>query len=796
MPEKLIECIVNKSKTLSELTNAELKELYNASIENNDFRALRIATNNVTGIYDYDERKPYWLLNDFIAPQWHIEIKDNGTSYKRFIDWSAVTLSDGKKLTHSSHSPLLRAFKYWITATDNPRENAGKFKKGISVNIGILLIISLINSILIHSEASNLTEQHLSGLSSDFFMDLMIKYGESGTLNGLYDYTNKVRKFLIEKVSCVSDHEAKLFSKDYPYLSRSLLPDESVLNFSDCDRVKVCCWLNKNGYYQSTINSTKLGLFTRKHLQGNPHVLHSLIYGGKIIPVANKGIATFDELQLVKIDGVKEFKAIPCVEESEMMSEVSLRNILGALMLLNTVQGRYDVSQLPPQVLNDITLSRVSKHIKLRRKGRYATLPPQLVFNLIESCFEFCYEHQDSILNSMLLVLTIGRTKSSAKNSNNKNYYGKNQKSRPKLSSSERGAWVISDAMKLVDMKLIKKGVKRLSLPYNDGMFIKMRNNESLFSLYDVLMGSIQILTGAVMAKRIDELIKLKDHGNLYPNINPFSDIGENTDYDLISYLKKSGNGGKHGMNAKIRRPIPRSVAKIIWKLERFNQAISKAALNKSELSLFNNVNTQEFIVNKITKLSYYKHVDVACDYFETPIVTLENSEQRRYYIRQHQLRRFFAMVFFWSKSFDGLDTLRWMLGHTDMQHLYNYITESETGAVLNGVKASYIIDAIQKNKLDNIQQLADVIAEHYGVHSANISLSAITDAAIDYEDSNCYKTEPHIEQIKLQENMEFQILELLDDGVISLEPEFFTIEHDGHKINDFSLTLRVKKLD
>ncbi|MBF4274743.1 integrase, partial [Vibrio anguillarum] len=92
---------------------------------------------------------------------------------------------------------------------------------------------------------------------------------------------------------------------------------------------------------------------------------------------------------------------------------------------------------------------------------------------------------------------------------------------------------------------------------------------------------------------------------------------------------------------------------------------------------------------------SYNAHLDALCDYLETDLVRYDNGEYRRNYVRQHQLRRFFAMAFFWSKGFDGMDALRWMLGHSDMEHLYNYISESETGAVLNGAKASVIVRGI-----------------------------------------------------------------------------------------------------
>jgi hypothetical protein len=153
-------------------------------------------------------------------------------------------------------------------------------------------------------------------------------------------------------------------------------------------------------------------------------------------------------------------------------------------------------------------------------------------------------------------------------------------------------------------------------------------------------------------------------------------------------------------------------------------------------------------------------------------------------------------MIFFWSESFDGLDTLSWMLGHTDIKHLYHYVTESVTGDVLNGMKASYIIDSIDKGGLDNIQELSGLIAERYGVHSANISLSTVSNAVDDYRDSGEYKTMPHVDELVIHAKLESQIISLLEDRVISLEPEFFTVEQNGKQVNRFTLTLRVNELD
>jgi hypothetical protein len=220
------------------------------------------------------------------------------------------------------------------------------------------------------------------------------------------------------------------------------------------------------------------------------------------------------------------------------------------------------------------------------------------------------------------------------------------------------------------------------------------------------------------------------------------------------------------------------------------------AGLSKKNLSLFNSLNGKDHTVSKISLRTYGKHLDLVCDYFETPLVKFENGELRRYYVRQHQLRRFFAMVFFWSDGFDGLDTLRWMLGHTDIEHLYRYVTETEKGSVLNGIKASYLVDSMKnKVKLENIDTLRKVIAKRYCTKPAYIELSSISQAIEDYDDDD-YATIPNIDDLRQKEKIEQQVLELLEDSTISLEPDFFTVQVKGKDVQDFHLVLKVTELN
>lgn len=217
---------------------------------------------------------------------------------------------------------------------------------------------------------------------------------------------------------------------------------------------------------------------------------------------------------------------------------------------------------------------------------------------------------------------------------------------------------------------------------------------------------------------------------------------------------------------------------------------------------MFNNLNTKDCQLSKISSVTYNAHLDALCDYVETDLVQYDNGEYRRNYVRQHQLRRFFAMAFFWSKGFDGMDALRWMLGHSDMEHLYNYISESETGAVLNGAKASVIVRGVVDStselaKLEGIEEVRKIIAERLtGNSSTPITIESVSEAVEDYDDES-YLTVPHISQLQKEQDIETEVITLLKEGRITLEPEFFIIEDiDGNTTQTFNLILKIKDLD
>ncbi|MER0365622.1 integrase [Vibrio vulnificus] len=790
----LIESIVLDHSLLNGLSAETLEDIINFSVANDDYRALDVITNFHTGIYCYDDRQPEWLESSFSANKWVLTF---GKTPKT-IHWDTVYLDDGKKLTDTRHQKLLNSFKYWITAADNPLENGGKIISPKTAYQKVNRVIALINAILLHSKELKLAKYRLLNVNDDFWLNILTKLAEHGNFQGVYEIDKRTQVLLDNASQSVSDADAQTFKYKFPYVTQDIDQDVSFLFLAE--REKACAWLFEQGYYHfgECIKYT-----------GNSAMLGELLFKGKML-YHDINLPNYAELHIKAPKQNSEYHSVDNRDTAKGMSQSTISQYIEAIQLIYTNLEREDAENI--SILSKrVSSGHISQLVALKRAGRTRTLPPTFVFNLIRQCYEFAKEHLPTeegavtLLDETLTLLSKARSKSTGKLSNtlrpSENSKAWNEELHREMSSTERGYWFQTEAINCLSSEYLKKGIKQVQgfADSVENRFERIRANESLFDLFSVLQGAIQVLVGAIMARRQDELIKLKPHGNLSPNVSPFSEEGAKKEYSLIFRLKKTGS---KGVNVTIERPIPLSIAKFIWQLERFNIKASELNIYKGKLSLFNNLNSRRTQLSQVGHLTYNAHLDALCDYLETDLVEYDNGEYRRNYVRQHQLRRFFAMAFFWSKGFDGMDALRWMLGHSDMEHLYHYISESETGAVLNGAKASVIVRGVVDStselaKLDGIEEVRKIIAERMtGDRSTPITIESVSEAAEDYDDES-YLTIPHISQIQKEQDIETEVLHLLKEGCITLEPEFFTVEDcDGNATQTFNLILKIKDLD
>jgi hypothetical protein len=775
----MLKLIVNNLKKrkigLHELNSEELTETLHYAVVNQDFTLQREIGNHFTHIYAQVDEMPYWFKSEYDDD---VTIMNFGQKDK-VINWSSVTLDDGFPLTHSKHQPLLNGFKNWLFAVSDPLENGGSVNKTTTSKSRIDIVMSLIDAILLRSVALELSRYHLSHITADFWFSLFKAMSEDGLNKGVYDFTGRTVELVKVHANSITQEQVKAFVSKYPFVNRDIAEDDLTLHLTKEARVKACYWLHTQGYYK---NKTA--------------------FEGKIAsPVLN--IPTSPELWLAEKARSTEYSSINTENSETSAAEQTIKISISAAKLINTNIFKDNASSPLIDATKALSVRKINDLVTLKPAGRTQTLHPDVVFKLTRQSFEFVLKYQQEVLDACLLALSQGASKSTKPHSNKERPDKKHGTFIPEIhqnmSVTERGHFMKTKVMSTLNEKTVKAMGIRQVLPF--GVFAAdkynaIRNNESLFELYGVIIGSCQYLTGIISARRQGELMSLASIGNLSPNKNPFEEGNEGIEYNLIFKLKKSGNGGKISTNKIIERPINTSLAKIIWRLETFNEAAISQGVGKGKtLGLFNNLDAKMCNLSKPIIKTFNAHLDSICDYFETPLVKMSNGELRRQYVRQHQSRRFFALLFFWQKRFQGLEALRWMLGHTDMSHLYHYISSNEVGDILNGVKATVIVQGVlnkdgELEKLKSIGELKATLAKKYNAGAVIIDdLESVIDLA-DEDDI----TAPHIDQLKAEANLESKLEELLKTGEISLEPNFFKVtDEDGQVRETFNLAFQVK---
>lgn len=434
---------------------------------------------------------------------------------------------------------------------------------------------------------------------------------------------------------------------------------------------------------------------------------------------------SLSDILLNKTDRVKYLREFPSHFRNNDSSSVALKSIIskfliGVTFLVKMHSEKDKNLNLPfksdlEYVLNYNFQNKDIKH--------FETYPVESIFKTMKDCLDFHFQYGESLTNAFSLFLQ--------KVKENNLSETKLDLHQNKLNKKLTDDFVID----CIDQKLLNLGVNSYYNYTDQNYFINLRKNTSLFSLLKVYYGCVQFVVGALMARRQSELSSMET--NCFDEIN------------LQLNFRKSKS---HIHNFGIRDYISLPTSEIVIEMLKNINSIAKQLNHDGVPKIFNAPQAFNPFYPVIHKANKYENLDLMFDYFEVDLI-----EGKRPYIRQHQLRRFFAMAFFWSKGFKSIDTLRWFLGHTNAEHVYHYIQENLDGHILNNVKAQYITENIS-----SYSNIKEVIKEIFGID--NYSL-------IDKNDLSDY------------------INTLLEDKLITVEPEF--LEDD--KNNQFEIIVKVK---
>ncbi len=618
--------------------------------------------------------KPSFLKSNFLDDIWTIEYSDKKTSV---IDFK-VKMGDGLYLTDLKHVKTLNTLKYWIISHTLDNENYRKSKSIMAESI--FAILTFFDAFNVHKSDTQIEKYGFEYLSENFF-----KY----TLDLIADNSDKF----------ISVYQLK------ERVFQSYLKKHNISFVGKANEHHIDNWTSFNNYY---------GDISLKEL-----------YPDTILKPAKK--PAINNIEIAKIRITQEYENILQEEdENESRSLLSIRVFKNVLISLRNLNNHINKFEHPVSLPNKKTLENIGHFTtQYKSKGRFKTVPSHIVFSYVKNAIEFHYKYGHDIVetyNSFYQVLK------------QKKYDFNTFKYTEELNNI---------FLSCLTPKLKDTGVTAIKAENNklyDGKerFETLRKNTYFYDLLKVYYGSVQIVIGALMARRQSELVSLK--------------VGECIDEISSSLIFKQSKSTKgiFGTKNTLYLPIDNLGIEMIKNLEKLH-------FNRQGEALFSMPQIKNIFTfkNSVDNTTYSENLDFFIDYTQG-----ELKDGKRYYVRQHQLRRFFAMCFFWGSGFGSLDTLRWFMGHTDVEHVYHYITESTSGEVLRNVKTQFLLENVQK-----YENLLSLIKNKY--HTEQFDLI----------DSN---------------DLEVYISDLLDNEQIVVEPEFM----QNNQQENYKIIVKIKGED
>ncbi|WIE49814.1 hypothetical protein [Pseudomonas sp. GM17] len=662
-----------------------------------------------------------WLRSDFDSPVWSYSFD---FEIPKKLYWN-VRLNDGSLLTAPQNKQLLDSLKYYLTScVRSPSSVYEETNSLAQQRKHFRTTCCIIDILLINDKRYQLSSHGLEGLTGGNLIEILETISSTHSIfESIYKWTHRLRAYCLDLLARADQKEILALINSIPNISEitnEQLDDDTLgIPHELVPQVRAALYLKGLYHNQVPYGNQPNTLLIAQEIytdtlwgKNNAKAIHSIL-------CFNNNSSPFK----------REFCSVPVTSgRSEKMKESKYFSFRSALYGLGVL---HELSLPAPSF--EALIEAECFMPNLSALGRFRTIPSAIVFNALRQAIEFHLDFGQDLTRAFCRIALECRKRN--------------------ISPS---ALMHQEVQKLAGPKLVSFGVRKLCLAARlNGMnmlknplnvkgekheyFNNLRNNSGLYELIAVYIGSVQLIVGALMARRASELYKLKA-----------ADCLDETEQWLIFHNAKSTRHlfGYRRIQARPIEPIAADMVKTLIKMQKVLQRIGY--IRKPQTLFSTPAMTGAAKLTECGAAVYNRNLDLFCDYFETPL----NTFGERYYFRQHQMRRFFAMLFFYCGSFAKLDTLQWMLGHTDPKHVYHYITESTDGTVLASAKAHYVAEQLHLGNVENYLALAELLKKRHGTEDFNL---------IDTHD------------------LEDQIQDLMAEGWVEIEPEFFT-DHRGHK--------------
>lgn len=705
--------------------------------------------------------KPYWFApgTEFYGSKWDFFIPvENRPPLTRVIDFD-IELYDGSNLLDTKNKNLLLTFQYFFAYQIHPRYTGGQTFAPCVAYLNMTRALQIADWILLNGDRFKICEFGLSLINDNSVLSLLDGITKKPISEAIYDYSGRITTWIKQRTSEVSKLQVRSAIDADDSIS-DISETLRILELNDEELIRARVFFKKNGFYTDV-----LGV---QSLRAAPIIadIYKNTFNGRTIKPDH-----FPELDLGETRYRGEF---PPVEVRAAANDGASHRRLSSYIQTFRKIGLINecCTGIDKEMLQRITKDRVIAGKDYRETGRYRTAPVEVVLQALRSSIEFAIVNADWILQEIYESI------------------------KAKFHASDYGQNFQDFARSRFSETALAQGINRWAIPRSEaGYYDQVRDNSSLVDLYQVLTGSVLIVLGATMARRRDEVAFLESDTCLYPASDPSLPENSSTRYYLVFKGQKTGASG---IRETLKRPLLRIAASFIWKLKVFNQRLHALGMINTPGRLFKSIGRPTGTVSEGNRYSHYNCMNSACDYFRLPTVIDEGIE-KRYYIRQHQLRRFFAIAFFWGTDNPDYQTLSYMIGHTDAKLFYHYVTEMVTGRILKEAKANRIQASLSTGNRDieGIDELIDMLRREHNVKRVHIkTYNEVFGSMQTMHTQGLVKTQPEFEDYIKSHSCEGKILDYLDQGKITLEPDFFEVKNlDGRTLFHFNLALKIKDL-
>lgn len=719
--------------------------------------------------------QPSWLKSDINENLWLINLGSAELTINFDIEFHS---SSGalEKLIAPKHIKLLNVFKCWLLIQSSPLHTGFQSITNDTLSKKLRNILYLIDYIILNSEVLSLEKHFLLWKKDTVFTILARLFDKESISRGIYETEERLNIYIDQNIGKYSQVELQ---ESFNKLSVIFNLDKQSSLFKDQKLRLQLGFFHQEKAFDMKESNFRYGKLSLPYLREK--LYKNTLYGYRVhLPL----LENYSVGNGSSYNRASEYAQHPLNKRLEIGISKSyfsvIRQSFFTLSDINKFSNLVclNTAKVNSSIFKDISLNALMDK-PAKQIGRTITIGAGEVLPQIRNAFEFIYEYGDVILKAVEDILSVSREeiqKTSLKSFSNLGF---------KKHLSKEVIWL---------------GVEVIGYDSSvENRYQKQRENKDLFFLFNVLQGSLQLILGATMARRMGELVDLDPYDAITPkNINPKKHPKQ--DFNLIFDNRKSGVAyGGEVLREQLSRPILNSIAAIVYKWQCFNMRLKRIGVldHIKELGLFTSLSSNSLAVKEGNSESFVNNLDAFCDYFETRIYIDENDVTRRLYIRQHQLRRFFAMVFYWAYGYEASETLRYFMAHTNIEHLEQYIAEETSGEVLRGVQAERLIDGIRNKDINQISELEVILKNKFGLNS--IEFRTYEEIQEDIEDEIIELEAVH-EHVIAQRYVNYPLLlnsleGLLEEGVINLKAEYATVSSkDGKERAIMDLVLKYEQ--